>query len=238
MKSLGINWFVEGLTDFEYKKYILLAYLQHVHKNFEENKLYPELADLVAHYQNLNLFLETKGTLLKEFPKTLSKVDLKNFRLKYEKTIQDDELMGEITRIVEYSLPKMKSGLEQGRDRYDGIEAAINFAPIGILPLYKNEGYLLLKSGQVADTRVYQYHITLFEGSTEKYRGISTTYIGNYPHGMVYTFENIKKELVKSRKELPNPATYLVESANLLPEQETLLPIAKRLLVRRIAKEN
>lgn len=237
MNKLGMNWFTEGRVDFEYKKYVLLAYLQQVHQSFEENKLYPQLAELVSHYQNLKLFIDTKSKLYNSFPKELSEVDLKNFRLVYEKTIEDDELMGEINRIVEYSLPRLKGGLEEGRTLYDGIEAAITFAPIGILPLYKDEGYLLLKSGATSQTQVYQYQITLFSGADENYRAINTTYIGQYQYGLVYTFENIKKELIKTRKELPNPATYLAECATIVPEHETLLPIAKRLLVRRIAKE-
>lgn len=30
MKTLNHNWLTEGLIDFEYKKYILLSYLQEV----------------------------------------------------------------------------------------------------------------------------------------------------------------------------------------------------------------
>lgn len=36
MKSLRPNWFFEDLPDFEYKKYVLLAYLQDVHAQFTE----------------------------------------------------------------------------------------------------------------------------------------------------------------------------------------------------------
>jgi hypothetical protein len=45
------------------------------------------------------------------------------------------------------------------------------------------------------------------------------------------TFENIKLDLVKRYKHLPNPATYLVESKYVLPLEETLLPIAKKKVV-------
>jgi hypothetical protein len=232
MNKLGVNWFAEGLTDFEYKKYILLAYLQHVHQTFEENRLYPELADLVQHYRNLQLFLENKHTLFNDFPKQIAGVDFKNLQLVYENTIKDDELMGEIERIVEYSLPRLKMGLEDGRHRYDDIEHQLNFAPVGIVPLYKNEGYLLLKNGRQTETYVYQYHITIFEGPAERYRGLHTTQIASYPHTLVYTYENIKKDLIKNHQQMPNPATYLAESTDYFPLQETLLPVASRYLVR------
>ena len=53
MKKLEKDWLTSGLIDFEYKKYILLAYLQEVKGNFDSNKLYPHLSDLIFHYQNL-----------------------------------------------------------------------------------------------------------------------------------------------------------------------------------------
>ena len=48
MKRLSETWFAEGYIDFELKKYTLLAYLQEVNKYFNENKLYPQLADAVS----------------------------------------------------------------------------------------------------------------------------------------------------------------------------------------------
>ena len=38
MKSLGINWFIEGSIDFEHKKYILLDYLQEINRHFDRSK--------------------------------------------------------------------------------------------------------------------------------------------------------------------------------------------------------
>ena len=58
MKSLSETWFAEGRIDFELKKYTLLAYLQEVDKYFNENKLYPQLADVIFHYHNIVAFRE------------------------------------------------------------------------------------------------------------------------------------------------------------------------------------
>ena len=52
MKKLSPDWITEKHIDFEYKKYVLLAYLQEVNMNFEKTHLYPFLADLVDHYRN------------------------------------------------------------------------------------------------------------------------------------------------------------------------------------------
>jgi hypothetical protein len=51
------------------------------------------------------------------------------------------------------------------------------------------------------------------------------------------TYENIKRTLIKKFTDLPNPSAYLVTSKMRFPYQQTLMPIAKRLLVREIGKE-
>jgi len=56
MRSLGINWFIEGYVDFEHKKYVLLDYLQQINRHFDRNHLYPNLTDLIYHYNNLLIF--------------------------------------------------------------------------------------------------------------------------------------------------------------------------------------
>ena len=67
MKQLSETWFAEGYIDFELKKYTLLAYLQEINKHFNENKLYPQLGDVVFHYNNLVAFRENKKFLQEHF---------------------------------------------------------------------------------------------------------------------------------------------------------------------------
>ncbi len=63
MKNLSENWMTEGWIDFEYKKYLLLAYLKDVGVNFKQVKLYPPLADLIHHYSKLKNFEENRDQL-------------------------------------------------------------------------------------------------------------------------------------------------------------------------------
>jgi hypothetical protein len=123
MKPLTKNWFIEDLLDFEYKKYVLLAYLKEVQDNFLENRLYPYLSDLVFHYRNMVSFIEHEKQLYQAFPGTISEVDIENFRVLYTKAINDDGLMNEIREILGYSIPKVKSQLEEGKSIYDYIES-------------------------------------------------------------------------------------------------------------------
>jgi len=97
------------------------------------------------------------------------------------------------------------------------------------------EGYFFLSSGNVKNTKVYQYRLSFFEKHDEKYRSIKTTFLDNWQRSISSTYEHIKSELIKHRKELPNPAVYSIETELSFPVDETLLPIAKRSLVKLIS---
>ncbi len=235
MQSLNKNWITENHIDFEYKKYILLAYLQHVSDNFTENRLYPYLADLVEHYRNLRSIKDNKQVLYNQFPERLKGPDMEQFRLIYEKMVQDDTLMQEIESILDYSIPQMEHSLKEGKKIYDIIEDNLKIFPIGVIPLFNEDGYLFLKLGSSTDTWVYEYHISFFENSMERFRGIQVNYIATYEKNILNTYEAIKIDLLRFNKNLPNPATYVVESDLSIPFEETFLPLVKRTIVKRIA---
>lgn len=235
MKSLSETWFTEGYIDFELKRYTLLAYLQEVNKYFYQHKLYPQLADLIFHYNNLVSFRENKKYLQEKFPKQLTDINLKQLELLYERMIADDELMNELENIINYSAKKMKSAISNGAEIYESVENSLKIAPVGIIPLETNEGYMFLQNASSNQTYVYYYRITMFEKHDEKYRGIKTDYINSWQKNFVNNYITIKSELIRQRRELPNPAVYSVETGLKYPIQETILPIAKRSLVRFIS---
>lgn len=235
MHSLSVNWFIEGSVDFEHKKYVLLAYLQRINKHFNKNKLYPDLNDLIFHYNNLLTFKQNKSDLQRAFPERLTEADIAAVKLTYEKMIQDDAIMQEIEQIISYSLYKMDPALKEGKEIYDFVESRLRIEPIGVIPLYPYHGYLLLRNGDEKGTAVYEYRVTIFESKDEKYRGINTTYVTSYERNFIYTPEGIRKDLIYSRREFPNPAVYHVESDIRFPLEQTLLPLAKRSLVKHIS---
>lgn len=234
MKSLSETWFTEGYIDFELKRYTLLAYLQEVNKYFDQHKLYPQLADLIFHYSNLVSFRENKKFLQEKFPKQLTDINLKQLEILYERMIADDELMEELETIINYSAKEMKSTISSGAEIYESVENSLKIAPVGIIPLETSEGYMFLQNAS-NQTYVYYYRITMFEKHDEKYRGIKTNYISSWQKNFVNTYVTIKSELIRQRRELPNPAVYSVETGLKFPIQETILPIAKRSLVRFIS---
>jgi hypothetical protein len=236
MKNLSETWFAEGYIDFELKKYTLLAYLQQVSKYFNENKLYPQLADIIFHYNNLVAFRENKKFLQEHFPKKLTGIQMEKLQVLYQQMVEDDELMKELEEIINYSTSTMKRTIKSGTEIYEFVEDKLVISPIGLIPLDTNEGYFFLSSGR-KNIRIYYYRLSFFEKHDEKYRSIKTSYIDNLRRSMSNTYESIKADLIRYRNELPNPAVYAVETKLGFPLDETLLPIAKRSLVKYISKQ-
>ena len=235
MRTLSDTWFADGYIDFELKKYTLLAYLQEIHQHFSQNKLYPQLADIIFHYNNLAAFRENKKYLQEQFPKKLTGIQIEKLQVLYEQMIEDDELMQELEDIINYSATKIKNAISNGTELYEFVEEKLVIFPVGIIPLDINEGYFFLSEGSYSDTRVYKYRLSFFEKHDEKYRSIRTEYVDTWQRNLVNTYENIKAELIKVKTAFPNPAVYSIETELKFPVEETLLPIAKRTLVRYIS---
>ena len=232
MKSLSETWFTEGYIDFELKKYTLLAYLQHVNSYFNQNKLYPQLAEIIFHYNNIVAFRENRKYLQEHFPKQLTDVNIKKLQVEYERIIEDDELMKELEDIVYYSAQQIKTAIQSGTEIYEFVEAKLNIEPVGLIPLDTKEGYLLISDGYYNSTVAYQYQLSIYEKHDEKYRGLRTAFINKWIRSVSNSAENIKAELIRNRKDLPNPAVYNIETSLAYPMEETLLPIAKRSFVK------
>ena len=236
MKQLSQTWFAEGYIDFELKKYTLLAYLQQINRYFNENKLYPQLSDLIFHYNNIVAFRENKKYLQEHFPKKLTGVQIEKLQVLYEQMIADDELMQELEAIINYSAGEMKTTISNGTEIYEFVEENLTITPIGIVPLDIQEGYFFLSAGNSRSTHVYQYRLSFFEKHDEKFRSIKTNYLEIMHRSIVNTYENLKAALIKNRSDLPNPAVYSIETDLRFPVEETLLPIAKRSLVKFISQ--
>lgn len=235
MKKLDYNWLTEGLVDFEYKRYLLLSYFQEVERSFGQIILYPFLSDLVFHYQNLLQIKQNKQLLYENFPKEISKADFNKLTLIYNRLITDDKVMGEIEEIISYSIPEFKRYLEEGKDIYQYIEANLSLSPIGLTPLQNHEGYVFLSKFHDKEADIFEYQVSIFQSADETYRGIHLKYLESIRRNLGTSFEMAKVDLIRRYKKIPNPATFLIESKVQCPVDETLLPIAKRLLMKHLA---
>jgi len=234
MKRLSNTWITDNRIDFEYKKYVLLAYLQEVKEYFDEKKLYPSLTELVSHYQNVLRFKETRTNFISQLPKLLRGIDIENKTLQYENMLENDKILAEIESIIEFSIPQFYFHLEQGKDIFDCVEKAIHIEPIGLVPLQNKFGYLLIQSTQRKDTRVYEYHISTVEHPNERWSTLKTNFIKSYDYSLSHTFQYMKSDILCEHQVYSHPAVFGIESECAFPFDETILPVAKRMFLKMI----
>lgn len=235
MASLTKNWLTENHIDFEYKKYVVLGYLQDVAQSYRSNELYPFLGDVIEHYRNLKQVKENAGQIKKGMCKDLKAIDWQKMELLYKSGTEENEIMQELEQIIDFSLPLFFEKIMDGKKIYDFVEKHLSLNAVGITPLRTTEGYIFINLDEQKEVYVYQYRISGIESSNEQLKQLITRYISTYTHSISGTLEKIKTDLISTRKELPNPAVYAVNSPISVPFNPTLLPIVKRFFVSKMA---
>ena len=212
MERLRPGWFLHGLWDEEYQRYRLLAYLKHVQAAFFAQRLYPPLSDLIESYEELRSLAQAQQT-----------------------TAALEDSTDTLYRIIQFSIPKLEESIQEGQQIYDLIERHLQVEVVGLIPLYKAEGYLFLRRGGEKVVRAYRYEIRPIQDK-EGLVGIRLEPVQEFVSSILATpFTILRERLLKAHKDLPTPLTLVVESPLEVPLQETLLPIIKRNLPRWIA---
>jgi hypothetical protein len=211
MERLRPGWFLEGLWDAEYQQYRLLAYLQEVRRAFLAQKLYPPLGDLVASYTEMAKLAEEVQTALND-------------------PSPEMEVLGEI---VAFSLPRLEEVLVEGTTLYETIAQALQVRVVGVVPLYKEEGYVFLRRGTEPLVRAYRYEIRRLYDAQGQQVAIRLSFVKAYSYNPLgLGFIRVREALLEEEDTLPVPLTLAVESPWEVPVDETLLPIIQRTLPR------
>ena len=231
--GLPKDWAYSPSFDLELKQYILLGYLQRVQVRFKERKLYPYLSDLYTQTEELLQLQRSKEALARDLHGPLLGFDPNTGKAKHAKP-EDTEPLRVVDEVIGFALPKLQRILAAGHDLRQTITQHIHLAPVGVMPLYTAEGWLLLRGGSQAHVYTYTIPMVVGEQAAEDHRNVFTRYVATYPVSISSTYEGIKSGLIRNFPHMPNPATFAVESDVDAPRIETLLPLAKRLVLAHI----
>jgi hypothetical protein len=234
MKSAQTDWLTEGPLDFEYHQYRLLAYLQHVRRNFGQRKLYPDLSELQRRYRHSRELQAARQALSDRFPRHLTGLDPAARTLTYRPVYSESPAIETLTDVLAYAVPQLQRAVTEGESLYDEIQAHVVVHPIGIMPLQRQAGYLFVYDAAPRRVHVYEYQLLFYSDDTPPRRQLRTTPVEVVGKNLSTTFEHLKLDLIRRRRHLPNPASYLIESRWPYPLEETLLPVARRKVARAI----
>lgn len=191
MQTLKLNWITEGALDFEYKKYLLLAYLQHCKGQFADSRLYPPLAELVSHYRNLEDLRKDLLSLQQQFPKELSGIDAAKAELTYTATEGEDGAIHTLEEIIAFALPNIQEAIVEGRSIFEFVDQHIEISPVGLVPVYHQEGYVLLNVSNTSDVAIYQYKHSVLNSTGEALQSLRFEYLYTETRSLANTVENI-----------------------------------------------
>lgn len=229
MKLFEYNWLSSKWVDFEYKKFTLLAYLQHVNKKYSESKVYPYLHLLKRQLDDLLLMRRSFESLDPGLIQQLLYGD--DFR----PHVHSEEI--EIIRsVVDFAMPRLRGAIGEGLEIEDLVLNSVVFEPVGVIPVEKREGYLIFNT--VKRNRIYRYELRRIEpGCDDEIHSarLKTWFIESQACSPFSAYTDIKYNMIKRDPSLPNPATYAVSSSLTLPYTETLVPIGRKLLYANIS---
>jgi hypothetical protein len=238
MDPLRLELFTSAVDDVERTQYQILAGLQKAEAAFEEQRVYPHLGQLVQLHAALMTVLARTEDFRTPQTGRITGIDWDDESITYEWPELEDTEMSVVEDLIRWALPKIRSTIEEGRAVYEHVEENTALETVGIVPSYVQEGYLMVPERDADALHVLRYELSIIQEEGEKHRALRTSHCKTVAQSGVDVHpSSVKLDLLEERRDLPNPATYFSNTDLAVPYEETLLPVVKRRLIRRLASE-
>lgn len=254
MKSerLTLEHFLLAADDYELAEYRILSLIKNIEKKLHNNFVMPYYAELDELYGVLKRVIENQNKINKNLKNETSNSgrldndqedEEENDYLK--KIIRDSENKAinerakslhpeeKVFDIIQKYLPKIEELLAEAKAVFDFVFDNLEFEEIGLTPLYKNEGYLLLQTDKLNEVIAYKFSNFLTYTGNVPIQYFNAKLVRRFPIPSSWT--EIKLKLLKEFSELPNPATFKCYFDYSFPVEETVLPAAKKKLLNYLA---
>jgi len=235
MNKLSLESFLTAGNDDELNQYRILSALQYYRDEFAHNRLYPSLTDLIELTSILQSLIASREDIQRTLPQQLKGIDFERKSLIYEPI---ERLEGNVEHVVDlmvWAMPIIKGIIEEGRKIYDFVDENIIIEHVGILPMYREEGYCFVTDNKESLLHILRYEVSLFTAGEEKFRALKMRPLKSLKRTLMRpSLESLKLELIREFRDLPAPAAFACETELDFPFAETILPVAKRKLMARV----
>lgn len=235
MGALDLGMFTQGGEDLERAQYRILSGMQSMSRDLRHNRLYPGLGELIELTSVLETIMANRDQYNNVVPRTLTGVDLDRKQLTFEAVPADDGAVERMFELVGWALPELKCLTEEGVAMFDFVSSNMRIDVVGMIPMYRDEGYAFVPDLKGNVFHVIRYELALFTAESEHYRAMKTIELQTYDIPTVHEApEDLKHRLIKEHVDMPNPATFIMDTDLDFPFVETILPVAKRKLMRHL----
>lgn len=227
--KLGYNWFYRPRLDVEMKQYEALAFVQYLERCLAQRIFVPPYLELTLQETVISQFLQESGNVFYQDQRVLEGIDWNSHELVY--SFSKSPELAPIEKIAGFLLRRIRPFKKRFEDLRNEVKNRINIERVGIWPFYRGEGWLLL--GRDTDIDVYAFKDALILDA-QGGKTIGTSFYASYKRSISNTPENIKLELVKQNRQMPNPATFFVNYDSTYPIETTYLPVVREMLAAQI----
>jgi benzoyl-CoA reductase/2-hydroxyglutaryl-CoA dehydratase subunit BcrC/BadD/HgdB len=232
---LTLNLFTKTQDDVEKRQYIILSELKKISAEFQHYKVYPHLSELIELYKTLNDVINRLSDLRDKFPKRIGKIDWVNKIIEHEVVFVDGTDLAAVEDLITWALPKIEKVIKEGVAIHEYVESDLSVEHVGILPNYREEGYFFVPDNQSQKLNLFRFEVSIFQSSEDRYRSLKTHFLKSLVQKRAHLSPvSIKLDLIREKKELPNPATFTFNTNLDFSFKQTILPVAKRKLMQTI----
>lgn len=231
--ALSINTFIRAVDDSERTRFEILSGLKSIRTNFHHNRIFPDLSGLIELFESLQSITQSAEKLRTNAHRSIKDLNLEERKVIYDETPINDNDFEQIRDLIFWALPQIQDAIEEGKTMFEFVDENLALEVVGILPSYLEEGYVFIPDNTSSVLHLIKYELSIFTGADERYRSLKTSVIKSLRQSPIkQPVQSIKLDLMQEFPALPNPATYSFETDLEFPFHETILPVAKRRLLR------
>lgn len=237
MDKLSINTFIAAIDDLEVSQYKVLGVLKKYKDQLRQHKIYPVLSDLIELMNLLEELSNKKNRFQSLFPKKIEKLDLKNKKIIYSNEDYSDAEVEKLFEFINWAYPEIEESLNEAKAILEFVRRNISVEEIGIVPLYRNEGYFFVPDNRQSQEQVFRFETSFLPAGNVSFNVMRTNHIETLRISELtaQAFTELKMDLIRRHPEMPNPAAFRCHTDLDFPFEETIFPIAKSLLASKLA---
>lgn len=225
---MNIEEIIRSDEDEEIKKYRILSFLKIHISLFRKNKIYPSLTELVntaVKLENMiSVPMEIDGQSLSSFEEDI---------IFSEFNIDEDD---EFTALVKWTIIQVNEAINEGIPLYQFVEDNLEIIRISGSIINKDEGYLIIPDKTKGAINIYLFDSIYFNETKSQIRSIKVKFLQTMnEEDLIYKTSEPSIKTIMDFIGDKHATVFLGHSDLDLPYQETILPMAKKNLLKQIS---
>lgn len=230
-----LNVFTRVREDQEKKQYLILAELRDIQEQFQHNRIYPHLSRIIHLRKTLMEIQRTFEGYQAGLPKRMSAIDWRNKEIRHEALFVEDGGLESMRDLITWAMPHLDRTIHDGITIHEFVDSNMQVQPVGVLPNYRSEGYFFIPDNHRGHLNIFVFLMSVYPSAEERFRALKTRFLqAQKVRGAIPSLNALKLDLIRKEKDLPNPATFFVDTDLDFSFHQTILPVAKRKLMQQI----